>query len=87
MKQFQDEKLFKFILSCARNHNKPDLHSFTIELKSGKAFVKCDCYGVHITEFSFDENSNEKITQWEGTAIAATNRLEMLGAKYETMDM
>lgn len=83
----EDEKLFKFILQCQRNRNKPDLHSFMIDLDNGRAFVECYECGVHIDEFLYDKKGNEKRSQWRGTAVAAANRLEMLGADYSTIDM
>lgn len=87
MKDFNDEKLFQFILKCQRNRNKPDLHSFIIDIDNGRAFVECYDYGVHIDEFIYRAAGKENRTQWQGTVTAATNRLEKLGAKYETIEV
>ena len=83
MTNFENEKLFKFILKCQRNHYKPDIHSFFIEIKDGSAYVEGQSGGVYMEEY-YNDGSKRK---FHGTAVAATNRLEMLGAKYETIDM
>ena len=79
-----DNKLFKFILKCCRNYYKPDVHSFFIDIRGGKAFVECDQYEVRMTFYLF--NREEPIL-WCGTPVAAANRLEANGAVYETIDM
>ena len=77
------DKLFKFILKCCRNHNKPDLHSFQIDTKNGRAFVECRAQEVYIEVNTIDGRKS----QWAGTPIAAANRLEIMGADFETVDM
>ena len=78
-----EDKLFKFILKCCRNHNKPDIHSFFINIKGGRAFVDCRQYEVVITSY-FDDTEPIK---WCGTPVAAANRLKMLKADINAIDM
>ena len=79
----KDDKMFKFILKCQKNHYKPDLHSFSVTTKRGTAFVDCRKNEVYIE--SYDEDC--KKTQWCGPAVAAAGRLDRLGADYDTIDM
>lgn len=81
--QTSSDKLFKFILKCQRNQDKPDLHSFMIEIEDGRAFVDCRCGEVYMQT----HYNNGSSVCWSGTAVAAANRLEMLGADYSTIDM
>jgi hypothetical protein len=81
--QIKSDRLFKFILKCQRNHNKLDLHSFMIDIEDGRAFVDCRSDGVCMQTYY----NNGSSVCWSGTAVAAANRLEMLGADYETIDM
>lgn len=62
-----NEKLFKFILKCQRNHNKPDMHSFIIRGKDSTSYVECRQYEVFIV--TYYNYGTEK--QWTGTAVAA----------------
>ena len=77
-----DDRLFKLILKCQRNYNKPDIHSFMIDVKNGRAFVECRQYEVFIKFYSGDS-----VKEWIGTAIAAANALDIYGADYNTIDM
>ena len=79
----KNEKLFKFIIKVQRNHYKPDVHSFYIKINGGEAYVEGQYGGVYIREFYDDGSENE----FHGTAVAATNRLIMLGADYDTIEM
>ncbi len=81
------DRIFKLLQKCQRNHNTPDLHSFEIEIKGGKAYVECRGYDeVFIESIKYGE-APDKTTKWCGTTIAAANRLEMIGADYSTIDM
>lgn len=84
-----EEYLWKALKYCDSNRNKPDLHSFVVNIKNGIAFVEVREYGeVFIeTKTQSDGDNEEKTTQWCGTLIAACNRLEMLGANHETISM
>lgn len=81
-----DERLFKFLLKCQRNHNKPDLRSFMIDIKNGKAYVECRSGEVYIQSRVYG-NGFDKVKEWCGTTLAAANRLDALGADFETIDM
>ena len=80
----EKDRLFKFILKCCRNHNKPDLHTFFIGIDEGRAYVECREHEVCIAFNFADERPAAK---WCGTPIAAANRLDKYGAIYETIDM
>lgn len=80
----EKDRLFKFILKGCRNHNKPDLHTFIIDIDEGRAYVECREHEVYIAFNFADERPAAK---WCGTPIAAANRLDKYGAIYETIDM
>lgn len=73
--------LFRLIIKCSRNQNKPDLHSFTIKTKNGVAFVDCRCGEVFI-----ENHSPRDKQRFCGTAVAATSRLINLGADFESVE-
>lgn len=77
-----EEKLFKFILKCQKNYNKPDCHSFKIMIDKGTAYVECRKYEVYV-EYYVDNCKK----QWCGQAIAAANLLLKLKADENTIDM
>lgn len=77
------DKIFKFLLKCQRNRNKPDLHSFNVTIIDGTAYVECREYDVYM-EIYRDGRDTEK---WIGSAAAAANKLDKLGAVYESIDM
>lgn len=80
-----DEKdiIFKTILRCVKNVNKPDLHSFTVRIKGGLAYVEAQYAGAVMV----DTNTGDcKHTYFVGTPIAAANRLEMFGADPHTIE-
>lgn len=78
-----DDKLFKFILKCCRNHDKADVHSFWIAVEGGRAFVECRPQEVFIELISYSGRHQK----WCGYPMAAATRLESLGARYDTIDM
>jgi len=78
-----EDKLFKFILWCCKNHYKPDLHSFFIDTTIGRAFVECRSHEVYI-ELNDVEGKKSK---WVGTPVAAANYLDGLSANFDTVDM
>lgn len=82
-----NEKLFKFLLKCNRNHNTPDLHSFTAKIRNGTVFVDCRGYETYVESIIYDKNGNEKKSKFVGTTIAAANRLEMLGIDLDSICM
>lgn len=77
-----EERLFKFILKCCKNHDKPDLHTFNIQIMDGLAYVECREQEVFIRCYW-----DKKQVDWCGSPVAATNRLESLGADISTIDM
>ena len=78
----ESERLFKFILWCQQRKHVPDLHSFTIRIKNGTAYVEAQEQGIFV-----EHRIGDNIFQWAGTAIAATIRLEMLGADFDSIEM
>lgn len=76
------DRLFKIIFRCARNQHKPDLHSFVVPIKNGIAYVECRSHEVFI-----QERYEDKTREWCGTAVAASNRLDKLGADAFQVDM
>lgn len=81
--EVKDERLFKFILKCCRNHYKPDVHTFFIRISEGRAYVECREHEVFII-FYYDGKPS---VEWCGTPVAAANRLEKHGADIDTIDM
>lgn len=82
------DKIFKFLQKCNRRAYCADVHSFTIKITNGSAYV--ECWGgneVYIETNTCTASGEEKRSQWCGTTVAAANRLEKLGAIYETIDM
>ena len=77
-----DDKLFSTILSCMKNQSKPDVHSFTIKILNGTAFVDCRAGEVYV-----ESHYEEVTTRFVGTAVAATNRLHALGADPDTISI
>lgn len=80
------DRLFKIIQKCQRNWYKPDLHSFVVTIKGGTAFVECRQNEVYIEARIYGIDHDE-VNQWCGTAVAAANRLALLGADYTTIDI
>lgn len=76
------DNLFKLILSCCKDYNKPDLHSFTANIRNGTCVVDCRKNEVYIKEY-YEDKTNE----WIGLPVAAETRLQMLGIDYESIDM
>ena len=80
-----EERLFKFILGCVRRVDKPDLHSFTIKITGGMAYVEAQYAGAVYVETHCGTN-DETVMRFCGTPIAAANRLIMLGADASTIE-
>jgi hypothetical protein len=70
------DKIFKMVQRIERKRNVPDLHSFTGHVKDGFVCVEARCDGISI---DFQKTDCTEWECWVGTAIAAANRLEMLG--------
>lgn len=87
MTEENKDRLFKFIIRCQRNHNKPDLYSFFINIDNGKAYVECRSTSEVYLEIRQYGDVIDKITKWTGTAIAAANKLIQLNADITTIDM
>lgn len=79
-----EDRLFKFILKCCRNRNKPDLHTFLIDINNGKAYVDCREYEVCVKLNFFDDKLNRTFV---GTPVAMANLLDKYGAVYDSIDM
>jgi len=72
------DAIWKLLDSCNRKHNTPDLHSFVADIKGGTVFVDCRGFEVHVQSTVFD-GRQDKTENWTGTAMAAGNRLALLG--------
>lgn len=82
-----DDKIFKFLQKCNRQHATPDLHSFKANIKNGVVFVDCRGYETFIESITCDTDGNEISQRFVGTTIAAANRLEMLQMDFNSIDM
>lgn len=84
-----DEPIWKQLQYCQRHRNDPDLHSFTVNVRDGIAFVEVGTYGECFIETKTQKSADdeEKTVQWCGTLVAAANRLDMLGADPGTISM
>lgn len=83
----KDERVFKFLQKCNRNHATPDLHSFQAKIKDGYVWVECRGYETYIASHIFSQFGEETVTEFVGTTIAAANRLEMLGIDFDSIEM
>lgn len=81
------ERIFKFLQRCQRDYYKPDLHTFFINVKNGRAYVECRGHNEVYIETRLYQEGVDKIVKWCGTTVAAANRLEKQGADYFTIDM
>ena len=78
----RDDVLFKHILMCQKKYNKPDMHSFTIAVNGGVAFVECRQHEVLcIVDINGVRDS------FASSAVAVCNRLVMLGADIDTISV
>ena len=77
---YQD-KIYQLLIKCNKNVDTPDLHSFTANIRNGTVYVDCRGYEVYM------EVSGETKSQWVGTILAATNRLERLGIDLSTVEI
>ena len=78
----KSDTLFKLILKCHKNHFKPDIHSFWVDIKNGRAYVEGRPDGVYLEWY--DDSGNYKQC---GTPVAIANKLDKLGAISSTVDM
>ena len=72
------DRLYKVLFECHKNRNKPDLHSFMIKTTKGEAFVDCRESEVLIVNNG---------TKWVGSIVAGANRLALMGADLQTLDI
>lgn len=79
----KDSRLLQFVQRCA-NTTTPDLHSFTIEIENGKAFVECLYGDIIVDVVSF--GSPEGHQQFRGDVNGATAYLIGRGARFETIE-
>ena len=81
------DRIFKQLQYCERHIGTPDLHSFTVNIRDGIAYVEVRSYGeVFIETRTATEHATfDKVSQWCGTMIAAANRLDMFGADHDTI--
>ncbi len=76
--------IFKLVQKIERNVGKKDLHSFTGSINGGVVHVTADYGGVYVEHQKTDCCD---WVCWVGTAIAAANRLEMLGLNLESVEI
>lgn len=79
------DRLFKQLQYCKRHIGTPDLHSFTVNIQDGIAYVEVRTYGEVFIETRTRGEGLDKVAQWCGTMIAAANRLDMFGADPDTI--
>ena len=77
-----NDLIYKSIFTCTRNKNQPDLHSFTIALAEGNAYVDAQDNEIYMEIY----RNNTKY-QWRGTVLAAANKLYELGGDAKTIEM
>lgn len=80
----KDEKVFKFLQKCNRNHGVKGLHGFQAKIKNGYVWVECRGHEIYIESRIYNSSGEEARTEFVGTTIAAANRLEMLGVDIDT---
>lgn len=78
----KNDKLFKLVLNCQRNYNKPDIHSFLVNIFNGRAYVEGRADGVYLRWYDDDGDYMQC-----GTPVSIANKLYILGADYSTVDM
>lgn len=83
----ENDIIFKTLQYCRKNIHIPDLHSFTINIKDGIAFVEHRGYEVFVETITYDKDNKETRTQFAGSEIAVANRLDAFGADAETISM
>ena len=76
-----NDRLYKFILKCTKNASKPDLHSFTINVDGGMAFVDCCGEGVRI------EVCGDMPESYIGSEFGAACFLEARNAEFDSIEM
>ena len=81
-----EDKLFKVLMKCCRNRNKPDLHSFTVLILGGVAFVDCGREDKQVLIRAYYDGK-DNFTDWVGLPVAACNRLINIGADVETIEI
>lgn len=77
------DRLFKLILRCQTNRYKPDSTSFRINIRDGEAYVEARDDGIYMEEHT----ASGAVYKSCGTAISAANRLDLLGADFESVKM
>ena len=54
------ERIDTILKKCKRNKCKPDLHSFTAEIKNGKVFVNyAESFNITVIKFAKDDDKRE----------------------------
>jgi hypothetical protein len=79
------DRIFKQLQYCIKHIGTPDLHSFTINIRDGIAYVEVRTYGEVFIETRTRGEEFDKVAGWCGTMIAAANRLDMFGADPDTI--
>lgn len=85
LEKTKGDKIFKLLLKCNRNTNKPDKHSFVANIENGTVYVECRGFEIYIESRIYGEQ--EKVVRWSGSTIAAANRLEKLGIDLISIEM
>ena len=82
-----EERIFKFLKRCNRQHATPDLHSFKANIKNGVAFVDCRGYETFIESITCNESGDETREQFTGTAAEVAERLYELQIDLNSIEM
>ena len=77
-----EDVIFKTILRCLKNIDKPDLHSFTIRVPGGLAYIEAEYGGGVFVDVNTGHCEHRF---YNGTPMAAANYLEMIGADPKTI--
>ena len=82
------DKIFAFVLKCCRlAESNGGAYSFATNIRNGCALVECRPYEIYIEASIKGENVEEVVDRFAGTPVAAANRLEMLGADFDTLNI
>lgn len=79
----EDDHIFRLLMKIKKNIHKDDLHSFKININNGVAFVEAQNDSEVIIRVYRDDQQQIYALPY----IAAANKLDQLGADYNTVEM